>query len=114
MSFEEVSDGKDLVEDNDSTDDEEGRRINIEENDSTDGEEGRRITISSKVSVVSSVFGNKNDDADADLRFKAADPSVSKQIMNDIRTLQNSAVDRESFLFLFTLLEKKVTSPGYG
>ena len=65
VSFEEVSDEKDLVEDNDSTDDEEGRRINIEEkditddeegrpinieeNDSTDGEEGRRITISSKV-----------------------------------------------------------------
>ena len=29
--------------------------------------------------------------------------------MNDIRTLQNSAVDRESFLFLFKLLEKKWT-----
>ena len=38
VSFEEVSDGKDLVEDNDSTDDEEGRRINIEENDSIDDE----------------------------------------------------------------------------
>ena len=50
----------------DSTDDEEGRRINIEENDSTDGEKGRRITISSKVSVASSVFGNKNFDADVD------------------------------------------------
>ena len=42
-------------------------------------------------------------------KVKAADPSVSKQIMNDIRTLQNSAVDRESFLFLFKLLEKKWT-----
>jgi hypothetical protein len=38
VSFEEVSDGKDLVEENDSTDDEEGRRINIEENDSIDDE----------------------------------------------------------------------------
>ena len=42
-------------------------------------------------------------------KVKAADPAVSKQIMNDIRTLQNSAVDRESFLFLFKLLEKKWT-----
>ena len=72
VSFEEVSDEKDLVEDND----EEGRRINIEENDSTDGEESRRITIS--FSVVSSVFGNKNDDADTDDKENKPEDSTNE------------------------------------
>jgi hypothetical protein len=42
-------------------------------------------------------------------KVKSTDSSISKRIKDDIRTLQASAVDKESFFALYNLLEKKWT-----